>query len=56
MRKRPGGSVDPVLKVGTPLHEYQRNTWGPIEVDTVIAPPGGWHNPVATDPSASGPC
>jgi glucose-6-phosphate 1-dehydrogenase len=39
--------VDPVLKAGTPIHEYEPNTWGPKEA-TSVAPTGGWHNPVAT--------
>src|SRR5208337_4834736 len=39
--------VDPVLKGGTPLHEYDRKTWGPAEAAS-IAPPGGWANPVVT--------
>ena len=38
--------VDPVLKAGTQLFEYEPNTWGPAEVDRVVAPPGGWQNPV----------
>ena len=25
--------VDPVLKAGTPVFEYEPNTWGPSEVD-----------------------
>jgi glucose-6-phosphate 1-dehydrogenase len=37
--------VDPVLKKGTPLHEYEPNTWGPREVTESVAPPGGWENP-----------
>jgi glucose-6-phosphate 1-dehydrogenase len=37
--------VDPVLKAGTPVHEYEPGTWGPKEVDSEISPPGGWHNP-----------
>ncbi len=36
--------VDPVLKAGTPIHEYERNTWGPDETERVT-PPGGWSNP-----------
>jgi glucose-6-phosphate 1-dehydrogenase len=36
--------VDPVLKAGTPVYEYEPNTWGPSEVDQVL-PPGGWSNP-----------
>jgi glucose-6-phosphate 1-dehydrogenase len=41
--------VDPVLKKGTPVYEYEANTWGPHEVDQHVSPPGGWHNPAATD-------
>ena len=37
--------VDPVLKNGTQLHEYEPKTWGPNEANR-IAPPGGWHNPM----------
>ena len=25
--------VDPVLKAGTPIYEYETNTWGPSEVE-----------------------
>ena len=37
--------VDPALKAGTPVHEYEPKTWGPAEAQRV-APPGGWQNPV----------
>ncbi len=37
--------VDPVLKAGTPVYEYEPGTWGPREVDQKVAPPGGWQNP-----------
>lgn len=37
--------VDPVLHVDTPVYEYEQGTWGPSEVDKLICPPGGWHNP-----------
>src|SRR5882757_6530058 len=37
--------VDPALKSGTPVHEYEPKTWGPTEVERVT-PPGGWQNPV----------
>jgi glucose-6-phosphate 1-dehydrogenase len=40
--------VDPVLKAGTPLYEYEPGTWGPGEVDQSVSPPGGWLNPVVT--------
>jgi len=41
--------VDPVLKDSTPIHEYDKGAWGPSEVDERVSPPGGWHNPTATD-------
>ena len=37
--------VDPVLKTDTPIYQYEKNTWGPSEVERVT-PPGGWSNPV----------
>ena len=37
--------VDPVLKGGTPVYEYEPGTWGPKEVDSKVSPPGGWQNP-----------
>jgi glucose-6-phosphate 1-dehydrogenase len=40
--------VDPVLKAGSPIFEYEPKTWGPSEVDNKVAPPGGWHNPILT--------
>jgi len=42
--------VDPALKAGTPVHEYEPGTWGPTEVDAKVSPPGGWHNPVVKLP------
>jgi len=41
------GIVDPVLRQHTPVYPYEPNTWGPKEVDELLAPPGGWHNPTA---------
>jgi glucose-6-phosphate 1-dehydrogenase len=38
--------VDPVLAAETPVHGYAPGTWGPKEVDALVAPPGGWQNPV----------
>jgi glucose-6-phosphate 1-dehydrogenase len=40
--------VDPVLKAGTPVYDYEPGTWGPIEVDQKVSPPGGWENPKVT--------
>src|SRR2546422_3298414 len=42
--------VDPVLKAGTPVYEYERGTWGPKEVDSRDSPPGGWPNPTVKVP------
>ncbi|HEX8882112.1 MAG TPA: glucose-6-phosphate dehydrogenase [Candidatus Acidoferrum sp.] len=43
--------VDPVLKLSTPIYQYQTNTWGPREVERVT-PTGGWSNPTSHEPSA----
>lgn len=37
--------VDPILKIDSPVYEYDPKTWGPHEVDRLM-PEGGWHNPV----------
>jgi glucose-6-phosphate 1-dehydrogenase len=37
--------VDPVLKAGTPVHEYEPKTWGPAEAEK-LTPQVGWKNPV----------
>ena len=39
--------VDPVLGNVAPLLEYDPGEWGPPEVDTLLCPEGGWHNPTA---------
>jgi len=41
--------VDPVLKASTPVYGYEKGAWGPSEIDQKVSPPGGWHNPAATD-------
>lgn len=40
--------VDPVLESHAPVHSYQCGNWGPKEADALIAPDGGWHNPIVT--------
>jgi glucose-6-phosphate 1-dehydrogenase len=47
--------VDPILKAGTPIQDYEKNTWGPAAADESVTPPGGWHNPVAGEQQASHP-
>jgi glucose-6-phosphate 1-dehydrogenase len=37
--------VDPVVKAGTPVYEYEPGTWGPKEVDQLVCPPDGWQSP-----------
>jgi glucose-6-phosphate 1-dehydrogenase len=41
--------VDPVLKAGTPIFEYEKGTWGPSEVEQRVSPAGGWDNPITSD-------
>ncbi len=41
--------VDPLLKGGSPLHEYEQGSWGPSEAVESVVPPGGWHNPASSD-------
>jgi glucose-6-phosphate 1-dehydrogenase len=38
--------VDPALKAGTPVYEYEPNTWGPAQIAEKVTPPDGWQNPV----------
>ena len=38
--------VDPALKAGTPVYEYEPNTWGPTQIAEKVTPPEGWQNPV----------
>jgi glucose-6-phosphate 1-dehydrogenase len=40
--------VDPVLKQGSPVYEYEPNSWGPAEVEQKVRPLEGWHNPVVS--------
>ena len=37
--------VEPVLGDVTRVYEYDQNTWGPAEADSIIEDPGGWFNP-----------
>jgi glucose-6-phosphate 1-dehydrogenase len=41
--------VDPVLKAGGSVLEYDKGDWGPREIDEHVSPPGGWHNPITAD-------
>ena len=41
--------VDPVLRAGAPVHEYEPGTWGPGEAEK-ISPSGGWNNPTVKTP------
>jgi glucose-6-phosphate 1-dehydrogenase len=37
--------VDPILKKGHPLFEYEPGTWGPSQAHVLLAHLGGWHEP-----------
>ena len=41
--------VDPALKTGAPVYEYEPGTWGPLEVGSRVSPAGGWQNPTVTE-------
>lgn len=43
--------VDPVLKAGSPVFQYEPKTWGPAEVDKRVTPPGGWQIPNMENPA-----
>jgi glucose-6-phosphate 1-dehydrogenase len=45
--------VDPVLKADIAVQAYEPNTWGPGEVDRIIAPAGGWRNLEEQDSSCA---
>lgn len=44
--------ANPILGDTTPLYEYEPGTWGPPEVDRLLVPEGGWHNPKPMEVSA----
>jgi glucose-6-phosphate 1-dehydrogenase len=41
--------VDPIFSQQIPIYPYEKGTWGPAEIDRIASPPGGWHNPAASD-------
>jgi glucose-6-phosphate 1-dehydrogenase len=45
--------VDPVLKMITPVREYEPGTWGPADLSPLVVPPGGWANPTTVDGPSS---
>lgn len=45
--------VDPLLKMDTPVYDYEPGTWGPAQVEEGIVPPGGWHDPEVKTPAAA---
>ena len=38
--------VNPILGDTTPVHEYEKGTWGPPDAVRLTADVGGWHQPV----------
>ncbi len=45
--------IDPILRSGVPVEEYEPGTWGPTAARGVIADGEGWHDP---KPEESSPC
>jgi glucose-6-phosphate 1-dehydrogenase len=41
--------VDPALKAGSPVYDYEPGTWGPPEVDQFVLPAEGWKAPVVAE-------
>jgi glucose-6-phosphate 1-dehydrogenase len=41
------GIVDPILSRRSAVFLYEPGSWGPREADRMVAPFGGWHDPVA---------
>jgi glucose-6-phosphate 1-dehydrogenase len=37
--------VDPILRDGVPVYEYEPGTWGPSEASALAGPDRGWFNP-----------
>jgi glucose-6-phosphate 1-dehydrogenase len=37
--------VNPVLDMKTPLHQYERGSWGPQAANTMVGHHGGWETP-----------
>ena len=42
--------VHPYIKMDSPVHEYDIQTWGPREVIGSVEPAGGWSDPLALIP------
>lgn len=38
--------VDPYMKSDTPVFNYEPQTWGPAEAESMLSQLGGWHNPI----------
>ena len=41
--------VDPILDDATPVHRYDRGSWGPAAAEALIEGDGGWHDPRPAD-------
>jgi glucose-6-phosphate 1-dehydrogenase len=43
--------VDPILKRASPVHEYERGSFGPPEAERMVSAWGGWHAPRPSEPA-----
>ena len=48
------GVVDPILGNVTPVHEYEPNTWGPVQTEQIMSGDDCWHNPPADRRKSAG--
>ena len=45
--------VDPAVATGAPVAEYEPGSWGPVDAEPALVPPGGWANPVIQEEGSS---
>jgi glucose-6-phosphate 1-dehydrogenase len=43
--------MDAIVNSNVPVREYEPGTWGPNDLETQVAPPGGWENPANARPA-----
>jgi glucose-6-phosphate 1-dehydrogenase len=46
--------IDPIVSVNAAVREYEPGTWGPVDLDRRVVPPGGWENPANAAPAYAG--
>jgi glucose-6-phosphate 1-dehydrogenase len=41
--------VQPILGDATPIYEYEKGTWGPVEANRILEPGIAWHEPARAE-------